>query len=97
MAVIDYEMITLFHPQLDEDGTTELTEWVQSYIVDLGGEVTEVKPWGRRVLAYPIQKQREASYVQFDFRVDGAKLVDLTRALRLNENVMRQLIVRQGS
>lgn len=91
----DYEMVTLFHPRLDEDGVTEVSEWLQQRIVDLGGEMVEVIPWGRRNLAYPIQKQTEATYIQFDFKLDGSQVAELNRAMALHEDIMRQLPVRK--
>jgi small subunit ribosomal protein S6 len=91
----EYEMVTLFHPRLDEEGVTEISEWLQSRISDLGGEVTEVTPWGRRSLAYPIKKQTDAIYIQFDFSMEGQQMVELTRAMQLHEDVLRQLPVRK--
>ena len=91
----EYEMVTLFHPRLDEDGVTQVSEWLQQRIVDLGGEMVEVIPWGRRNLAYPIQKQTEATYIQFDFKLDGSKVAELNRAMALHEDILRQLPVRK--
>ena len=91
----EYEMVTLFHPRLDEEGVTEISEWLQTQISDLGGEVTEVTPWGRRSLAFPIKKQTEAIYIQFDFSMEGQQMVELTRAMQLHEDVLRQLPVRK--
>ena len=72
----EYEMVTLFHPRLDEDGVTEISEWLQQRIVDLGGENTGLTTWGRRTLAYPVHKQTEAVYVQFDFKLEGRQMTD---------------------
>lgn len=94
--MIEYELVALFHPRLDETGVEQLNAWVQKRITDLGGEVIEVKPWGRRTLAYPVRKQEEATYIQYDFRLDGKRLAELTRALRLHEDVLRHLAVRKS-
>ena len=91
----DYEMVTLFHPRLDDDGVEQISQWLQDRIKALGGEIVQVIPWGRRKLAYPIQKQTEAVYIQFDYRLDGSKVADLTRAMQINEDVLRQLVVRK--
>ena len=91
----EYEMVTLFHPRLDEEGVTEISEWLQQRIVGLGGEIVAVTPWGRRSLAYPIKKQTEATYIQFDFKLDGEKVAELNRIMRLNEDILRQLPVRK--
>ncbi len=92
----EYEMVTLFHPRLDEEGVVKVTEWVQTKIAELGGEVVTVAPWGRRTLAFPINKQTEATYVQFDYRLEGPKVIDLARALGLHEDVLRHLPVRKS-
>ena len=92
----EYEMVTLLHPRLDEEGVAKMTEWVQNKIADLGGEVETVAPWGRRTLAFPIEKQKEATYVQIDFKLDGPRVTELSRALRLNEDVLRHLPVRKS-
>ena len=91
----EYEMVTLFHPRLDEEGVTEISEWLQQRIVELGGEVMEVTPWGRRSLAFPVKKQTEAIYIQFDYSMEGNQMVELTRVMQLNEDILRQLPVRK--
>jgi len=91
----EYEMVALFHPRLDEEGVTEISEWLQQRIVELGGEVTEVTPWGRRSLAFPVKKQTEAIYIQFDYSLEGNQMVELTRVMQLHEDVLRQLPVRK--
>lgn len=91
----EYEMVTLFHPRLDEDGVAEVSEWLAQRIVELGGENTEVAVWGRRSLAFPIKKQTEAVYIQFDFNLEGKQMVELTRSMQLNEDILRQLPIRK--
>ncbi|HEY81595.1 MAG TPA: 30S ribosomal protein S6 [Caldilineae bacterium] len=91
----EYEMVTLFHPRLDEEGVEQVSQWLQDRIASLGGEDITVIPWGRRKLAYPIQKQLEATYIQIDFKLDGSRVAELTRAMRIHEDIMRQLVVRK--
>jgi small subunit ribosomal protein S6 len=91
----EYEMVTLFHPRLDEDGVTEISEWLQQRITELGGENIELHPWGRRSLAYPVRKQTEATYIQFDFNLEGSQMNELTRSMQLNEDILRQLPIRK--
>ena len=91
----EYEMVTLFHPRLDEEGVEKISQWLQERIQSLGGEDVQVIPWGRRKLAYPIQKHLEATYIQYDFKLDGSKVAELNRIMGLNEDIIRQLIVRK--
>jgi len=95
-TMTDYELVAILHPRLDDDGVVKMTELVQGRIADLGGQVAATTPWGRRTLSYPIRKQNEATYVQFDFQLEGTKLAELTRALRLQEDVLRHLAVRKS-
>ena len=91
----EYEMVTLFHPDLDEEGVEKASQWLQERIESLGGEDIQVIPWGRRKLAYPIQKHLEATYIQYDFSLDGSKVSELNRIMGISEDVIRQLIVRK--
>ncbi len=91
----EYEMVTLFHPNLDEEGVEKASQWLQDRITSLGGEDIQAIPWGRRKLAFPIQKQLEATYIQFDFKMDGSKVSELTRAMGISEDIIRQLIIRK--
>ncbi len=93
----EYEMVTLFHPRLDDEGVSATSEWVQEKIVSLGGEITAVTPWGRKTLAYPIQKQTEAVYIQYDFMLDGDQVAELNRSMRIHEDILRQLPIRKES
>jgi len=91
----EYEMVTLFHPNLDEEGVEKASQWLQERIQTLGGEDIQVIPWGRRKLAFPIQKQLEATYIQFDYKMDGSKVSELTRAMGISEDIIRQLVIRK--
>jgi len=91
----EYEMVTLFHPNLDEEGVEKASQWLQERIKSLGGEDIQVIPWGRRKLAFPIQKQLEATYIQFDYKMDGSKVSELTRAMGISEDIIRQLVIRK--
>jgi len=91
----EYEMVTLFHPNLDEEGVEKASQWLQERIQTLGGEDIQVIPWGRRKLAFPIQKQVEATYIQFDYKMDGSKVSELTRAMGISEDIIRQLVIRK--
>ncbi len=91
----EYEMVTLLHPRLDEEGVEQVSQWLQERIASLGGEVTKVETWGRRKLAYPIQKHLEATYILYDFKLDGSKVAELNRAMGIHEDIVRQLVVRK--
>uniref|UniRef100_A0A7C2WEC6 Small ribosomal subunit protein bS6 n=1 Tax=Thermorudis sp. TaxID=1969470 RepID=A0A7C2WEC6_9BACT len=92
-----YELMVLFRPDLAEDGLDAAIERVSSLIQATGGTVTNIKrdtPWGRRRLAYPIQRFQDAIYVLYHFTCPPAGTRDIERELRLNEQVIRHLMVR---
>jgi small subunit ribosomal protein S6 len=89
----DYELVCILPPTVEEEQTTGVIESVSNFVQSLKGEVQEVKPWGRRRLAYPIKHHREGSYVELQFKLDPAVSGDLERGLRLNESVLRYLLI----
>ena len=90
----DYELIVIAAPQLDEEGVSNLTQRVSGWITGAKGTVTNTNVWGRRSLAYAIKKQTEGYYVQFNFQLLPSASRELERNLRLDENVIRHLVVR---
>jgi small subunit ribosomal protein S6 len=90
-----YELVTIIHPDVDGDDLTATIDAVKSLVERAGGEVAEVKPWGSRRLAYPIQDQWEGQYVLMRVRLDPQDVAELERGLGLNEQVIRHLVVRE--
>lgn len=89
-----YEVALIIHPELDDAGLATLVEKVQGWITDAGGSVTKVDSWGKKRLAYDIRKQREGYYVLFQTDMSAGTPPELERNLRLNEQVLRFMIVR---
>ncbi len=90
----NYEIVFIAAPQLDEQGLATLTERVSGWITSAGGAVTRTNVWGRQRMAYAIHKQTEGIYVQLDFQLAPSASRDLERNLRIEEAVIRHLIVR---
>jgi small subunit ribosomal protein S6 len=88
----DYELMYVVRPDLDEDGLRTAQEAVQGLVEGQGGEVLNTTPWGKRRLAYEIAGLRDGHYVIVEFRGDGAKVKELERALRINDQVIRHMI-----
>jgi small subunit ribosomal protein S6 len=89
-----YELAFIIHPEADEAGVAAVEEHVSQLVTSTGGEVTSVDRWGRRRLAYPVQKQREGIYVLMQLQLQPQTIVDLERGLKLTEEVMRYLLVK---
>lgn len=87
-----YELMFIVHPDLDESEFNEVVDKVKGWITDSGGQVDNLDLWGKRKLAYPIQKQLEGQYVLLNTQLDPTFCSDLEHNLGLQEPVMRFLI-----
>ena len=88
-----YETTFILEPGYDEGRTNEEIERVSQWIQDLGGEVLEVQRWGKKRLAYEIEKKRDGIYTLMLYQAAGSAVKEIERRLRLNESVMRVLTV----
>jgi small subunit ribosomal protein S6 len=82
----------IVHPELDDSAFNEIVDKVNTWITDSGGQVDNVDLWGKRKLAYPIQKQVEGQYVLINAQLEPSYCSDLEHNLGLQEPVMRFLL-----
>ena len=68
---------------------------VQDTITRIGGTVVKVDEWGRRHLAYEVKHQNEGYYVVVDFEADPAQIAELDRIIKIHEEIIRHIIVKQ--
>jgi small subunit ribosomal protein S6 len=87
-----YELMLLFRPDLEDDKLQSAVEKVTRAIVNAGGALTKVSPWGKRRLAYDIQHFREASYFLLHFDIAPARIRELERGLLISEEILRHLV-----
>jgi len=93
-----YELVIVADPRLTDDEMIAMTEDYKKMITAGGAEVTKDESWGRRKLAYPIQKLNEARYVLLGVSTDGKiPLPEVELRLRQNDKVLRYLTVRTDS
>ena len=90
----DYELLFVLDPTLDEETKANIVETVKS-VINAGGEAGEADVWGERRLAYSINKKNTGYYVVIPFKAEADLPKELDRRLRINENVMRHIIVSQ--
>ena len=88
----NYEVVIIFKPDLGEEATAALVERFKT-LIEQHGTVAEVDEWGKRRLAYPIDDIPEGYYVLITFTADAAFPAELDRVMRINDSVMRSLIV----
>lgn len=93
----DYEVLVIFDPDLEERAVAPALDKLLNVITDDGGSVEKVDVWGRRTLAYEINKKREGIYAVLDLKCEPAAVAELDRQLGLNESILRTKVVRPGA
>lgn len=91
--VRDYELMYIVRPELEDDAVRVAVKSVRSLIETQGGEVVKTTLWGKRRLAYEVKRLREGHYVLVVFHLDGSKVTEIERSLRIHDTVFRHLIV----
>lgn len=90
-----YELLYIIRPDLDEDGKKALTERFENILKDNGAEVTESKDWAKRRFAYEIKGYREGTYRLVNLEASDATAInEFERLARINDDILRHMIVR---
>ena len=92
-----YELAVVVNAKIEDDARLATIERVQKYVTRFGGTITNVDEWGKRKLAYEIQKMREGYYYFIHFEAETTAPAEIENRLRIMENVMRFLVVRQDA
>jgi small subunit ribosomal protein S6 len=90
----DYELMYILHPRLTADEIDQAVDRISSQITDAGGEIVSVDRWGRRRLAYPIDRNLEGYYVLTTYKSQPAAGPLLEALLNLATDVLRHLLIR---
>lgn len=88
-----YEVVFIVHPDQSEQ-VPAMIERYQSVVTSHGGQVHRLEDWGRRQLAYPIQKLVKAHYVCFNIECGQAAMDELEHAFRYNDAILRHLVIK---
>lgn len=89
----DYELLYIVSGGLTEADATKVTDEVGQALVKLGGKAEDENVWGRRKLAYPIAKDDHGWYTVVRFSLDPAKVDEFSKALNLNRQVIRTVLL----
>ncbi|GAA4914169.1 small subunit ribosomal protein S6 [Stackebrandtia albiflava] len=89
-----YEVMVIIDPDLEERQVTPSLETFLNVIRESGGSVEKLDVWGRRRLAYEINKKSEGIYAVIDLQSEPAAVAELERQMRLNESIMRTKVLR---
>ena len=90
----EYEAMIVAKAELPEAELTKMVAKWESIMAIDGGQVVKKEAWGVRRLAYPINKQTRANYMVYDVATDSANILELERVLKLDENVLRAMIIK---
>lgn len=89
-----YEFAVIVSSKLEDEDRAKTVDKVKEYITRFGGSVTEVEEWGKKKLAYEIQKMSEAFYYFVKFESESDVPAQVEAKLRIQENVLRFLCVK---
>lgn len=92
-----YELALVVNAKIEDDARVATVEKVKEYITKFGGTITNIDEWGKKRLAYEIQKMREGFYYFIQFESDETTPGELEKNIRIMENVIRYLCIRQDA
>ena len=90
-----YELAVVVSAKIEDEERAATIEKVKAYVERFGGNVTNVDEWGKKRLAYEIQKMKEGFYYFIKFDAEAGVPAELEGRVRIMENVLRYLCVRQ--
>ncbi len=93
MRIKSYESVVIINAALEDEQVETNISRIQEFITTHGGEIFDVDKWGRKRLAYPIQKAKSGYYVIFRFNAPTNLISLLERNFRLDENIIRYLTI----
>lgn len=90
-----YELALVVDAKIEEDARVATVEKAKDYVTKFGGTLTEVEEWGKKKLAYEIQHMNEGYYYFIKFDAEPTVPAELEKSVRIMDNVLRFLCVRQ--
>lgn len=88
-----YEIVFIVHPDQSEQ-VPAMIERYKTLVTGRNGQIHRLEDWGRRQMAYPIQKVHKAHYVLMNIECDGEALAELEHAFKFNDAVLRHLTIK---
>lgn len=90
-----YELALVVNARIEDDARAEAVDKVKALIERFGGVITNVDEWGKKRLAYEVQKMKEAFYYFVQFEAEATAPAEIENRVRIMDNVVRFLCVRQ--
>ncbi len=88
-----YEVMVIVKPA-EEEAINTLVGKIEALIARVGGTVEKVDRWGKRRLAYAVKKHTDGYYVLVNFEADPAEIKEIDRVMKINDEILRHLIVK---
>ena len=89
-----YDIVVLVTPDLNDEDATKVAAEYKKILTDGGATVVKEEPWGKRRLAFPIQRKRDAHYHYWQVQAEPAAVAEAERRMSLSDQVLRHLAVR---
>lgn len=90
-----YELAVVVNAKIEDDERAAVVDRCKALIERFGGTITNVDEWGKKRLAYEVQKMREAFYYFIQFDADSSAPAEIESRVRIMDNVVRYLVVKQ--
>ena len=90
-----YELALVVNAKIEDEAREAVVEKAKNYVTRYGGTITEVEEWGKKRLAYEVQKMREGFYYFIQFEAEPTCPAEVERHVRIMDNVMRYLVVKK--
>ena len=90
-----YETVFIARQELTDTQVKKMTEDFSKIITGQGGKIHKTESWGLRSLAYKIKKNKKGHYVLIESEADGAAVIEMERQMRLHDDVLRYLTIRE--
>ena len=91
----DYELGFILNPEASEDEIRSLLGRIEQIVANYGGQIFKINHWGRRRLAYPIERHRDGYYIFIDMILTPETVAEIERTLRVSELVFRHMMKRR--
>ena len=89
----NYEVLFIIDADLQSDASKGVVAQIQEMVSKNGGRVESMQDWGKKRMAYKINKKQDGQYVLLNFQVDSNQTKKIEQALKLNDNIIRYLLI----
>ncbi len=95
--MVNYEGVFILDPDLSADASKALVTQIQDLVTKNGGRIDGLQDWGKKRLAYEVKKKQDGVYIILNFQLDSMSAKKLDQSLRLNDSIMRFLMVNKDN